>query len=144
MVEDRHEMVSGSLLREVPDAHPVCRGSQRSGDAAARGGNTLPDVLQRDLPSPDRLQHGKDISISETAGHFDRGKKREMKQTKASVNTADFRIWCERCSIRIAPHEEKIQLAEKTYHSRCYSKEVSPSENAKGAAASKAMRGSQG
>ena len=45
-----------------------------------------------------------------------------MKIQKAEVKTSDFRVWCERCSIRIAPHEEKIAVDGKTYHQRCYSK----------------------
>ena len=34
----------------------------------------------------------------------------------------EFRIWCEHCSIRIAPHEEKTVSDGKTYHQRCYSR----------------------
>jgi len=45
-----------------------------------------------------------------------------MKTIRADVKTSDFRIWCEHCSIRIAPHEEKITADGKTYHQRCYSK----------------------
>lgn len=33
-----------------------------------------------------------------------------------------FRIWCECCSIRIAPHEQKMAVNGKTYHQKCYSK----------------------
>jgi hypothetical protein len=45
-----------------------------------------------------------------------------MKVNKAEVKSGDFRVWCEHCSIRIAPHEEKIAMDGKTYHQRCYSK----------------------
>jgi hypothetical protein len=50
-----------------------------------------------------------------------------MKRVKAEVKTevkavVDFRVWCEHCSIRIAPHEEKIAADGKTYHQRCYSR----------------------
>jgi hypothetical protein len=45
-----------------------------------------------------------------------------MKTANAEVKTADFRIWCEHCSIRIAPHEEKVAVDGKTYHQRCYPK----------------------
>jgi hypothetical protein len=34
----------------------------------------------------------------------------------------DFRIWCEHCSIRIAPHEAKVVASGKTYHQRCHLK----------------------
>jgi hypothetical protein len=34
----------------------------------------------------------------------------------------DFRIWCERCSIRIAPNEERIAVRKLIYHTSCYSK----------------------
>ena len=45
-----------------------------------------------------------------------------MKTERAETKTADFRIWCEDCSIRIAPHEEKVVADGKSYHQRCYSK----------------------
>lgn len=35
---------------------------------------------------------------------------------------AEFRIWCDICSIRIAPNEEKTVVEDKTYHPNCYSK----------------------
>jgi hypothetical protein len=31
-------------------------------------------------------------------------------------------VWCDCCSIRIAPNEEQIAANGKTYHQRCYSK----------------------
>ena len=45
-----------------------------------------------------------------------------MKVEKAGIKTADFRVWCEHCCIRIAPHEERTAAGGKTYHPRCYSK----------------------
>ena len=48
-----------------------------------------------------------------------------MKIEKIEVKTADFRVWCDHCSIRIAPHEEQIAVDGKTYHQRCYSKHFS-------------------
>lgn len=33
-----------------------------------------------------------------------------------------FKIWCERCSIRIAPNEERVSVRDKTYHTNCHSK----------------------
>ena len=35
---------------------------------------------------------------------------------------AEFRVWCERCSIRIAPNEERMVVRKKAYHANCYSK----------------------
>jgi hypothetical protein len=50
--------------------------------------------------------------------------KRSVKaEVKTEVKTVvDFRVWCEHCSIRIAPHEDKIAADGKTYHQRCYSR----------------------
>ena len=45
-----------------------------------------------------------------------------MKIDKAEEQARDFRVWCEHCSIRIAPHEDQIAVDGKTYHQRCYSK----------------------
>jgi hypothetical protein len=47
-----------------------------------------------------------------------------MRQAKTDTSRiTDLRMWCERCSIRIAPHEEKITVEKKSYHERCYSKQ---------------------
>jgi hypothetical protein len=48
-----------------------------------------------------------------------------MKQSKPEPQNTDLRVWCEYCSIRIAPHEEKTVVAQKAYHVRCYSKQLS-------------------
>ena len=54
-----------------------------------------------------------------------------MKIDNAEKKNTDFRVWCEYCSIRIAPHEEKIAVDDKTYHHRCYSKRAVPVSEAK-------------
>jgi hypothetical protein len=46
------------------------------------------------------------------------------------VPTAEFRVWCEGCCIRIAPHEERAISAGKAYHPRCFSKLPSASGTA--------------
>jgi hypothetical protein len=45
-----------------------------------------------------------------------------LKVAKTAITTTDFKIWCELCCIRIAPHEERTAVSGKTYHPRCYSK----------------------
>jgi hypothetical protein len=45
-----------------------------------------------------------------------------MKIEKADVKPAEFRVWCDCCSIRIAPNEQQIAIDGKIYHQRCYSK----------------------
>jgi hypothetical protein len=40
-------------------------------------------------------------------------------------------VWCDCCSIRIAPNEEQIAVDGKFYHKRCYSKTVSAVSKAK-------------
>ena len=44
------------------------------------------------------------------------------KMERAEVENCDFKVWCEHCSIRIAPNEERIASDGKIYHQRCYSK----------------------
>ena len=46
-------------------------------------------------------------------------------EKKADVKNGEFRVWCDCCSIRIAPNEEQIAVDGKTYHQRCYSKTFS-------------------
>jgi hypothetical protein len=45
-----------------------------------------------------------------------------MKVAKAENPTAEFKVWCESCCIRVAPNEERIVIRGKIYHSHCYSK----------------------
>jgi hypothetical protein len=45
-----------------------------------------------------------------------------MKIEKADVKPTEFRLWCDCCSIRIAPNEEQVAVDGKIYHQRCYSK----------------------
>jgi hypothetical protein len=40
-------------------------------------------------------------------------------------------VWCDCCSIRIAPNEEQIAVDGKFYHKRCYSKIFSAVSKAK-------------
>ncbi len=47
-----------------------------------------------------------------------------MKSAKATVPEAEFKIWCEKCCIRIAPNEERSVKNGKVYHARCYSRVV--------------------
>jgi len=44
------------------------------------------------------------------------------KVNKANVKIEEFRVWCNTCSIRIAPNEEQIAVEGKAYHERCYGK----------------------
>jgi hypothetical protein len=44
------------------------------------------------------------------------------KKVEITVPIVEFRVWCEQCCIRIAPHEERTVAGEKSYHPRCYSK----------------------
>ena len=54
-----------------------------------------------------------------------------MKIEKADVKPAEFRVWCDRCFIRIARNEEQIAVDGKIYHQRCYSKTFSAVSKAK-------------
>jgi len=40
----------------------------------------------------------------------------------ATPVVVEFKVWCERCSIRIAPNEERTAVRNKMYHVSCYSK----------------------
>ena len=60
-----------------------------------------------------------------------------MKAKKSEVPTAEFRIWCKACCIRIAPHEERTIAGGKIYHPHCYSK--LPSANVGSKTASRAL-----
>ena len=44
------------------------------------------------------------------------------KMDSTAVENCDFKVWCEYCSIRIAPNEERITSDGKIYHQHCYAK----------------------
>ena len=54
-----------------------------------------------------------------------------MKLAKVEVPTVEFKLWCERCCIRIAPNEERTVNGGKTYHPHCYSKVFPPTPKPK-------------
>ena len=54
-----------------------------------------------------------------------------MKAVKVESPEVQFKVWCERCSIRIAPMEERIAVRDKTYHITCHSKLASDRTKAK-------------
>ena len=39
---------------------------------------------------------------------------------KTEVENSNLRVWCEHCSIRIAPKEGRVASDGKIYHQRCY------------------------
>jgi hypothetical protein len=45
-----------------------------------------------------------------------------MKVAKTANLKVEFKVWCERCNIRVAPNEERTVVRGKTYHPACYSK----------------------
>jgi hypothetical protein len=47
---------------------------------------------------------------------------------KTEIEKSEFKVWCEHCSIRVAPNEEKTVVAGKTYHSQCYPKAAAKSK----------------
>ena len=65
-----------------------------------------------------------------------------MRVTKSEVSTAEFRIWCEACCIRIAPHEERTIAGGKIYHPHCYSKLPSAKGGSKTASQALTITGS--
>jgi hypothetical protein len=71
----------------------------------------------RGMLAPRRLQRRQCVTFSE-----DIKAERRMKLQKDGIKSQDFRVWCEHCCIRVAPHEESTVIGGKTYHPRCYSK----------------------
>ena len=49
-------------------------------------------------------------------------RKETTKVAKVEKVVPEFRIWCESCSIRIAPSEERTLVKGKSYHTHCYLK----------------------
>jgi hypothetical protein len=61
---------------------------------------------------------------------------KKMKMDSAAVvETGDLRVWCEYCSIRIAPNEKRITSDGNIYHQRCYAKSSTSAPKVKVASA---------
>jgi hypothetical protein len=45
-----------------------------------------------------------------------------MKSAKVVEVVESWKVWCERCSIRIAPNEERETSGTKVYHTSCFGK----------------------
>jgi hypothetical protein len=43
-------------------------------------------------------------------------------KAKVENASAELKVWCESCCLRIAPNEERTVVGSKTYHKKCYSK----------------------
>ena len=56
----------------------------------------------------------------------------KMKIKKVETANVDFRVWCDHCCIRIAPHEERTAVGGKAYHPGCFSKLFSTTAALKG------------
>jgi hypothetical protein len=44
------------------------------------------------------------------------------KMNNAAVGTGELKVWCEHCSIRIAPNVGRVASDGKIYHQHCYEK----------------------
>jgi hypothetical protein len=42
------------------------------------------------------------------------------KVNRAEVDNGNLKVWCEHCSIRIAPNEGRVASDGKIYHQHCY------------------------
>jgi len=71
------------------------------------------------MPAPCGLHHSYDFTLSKASGWQ---MKRKESVKVEGVKAPNFAVWCEHCSIRIAPNEERVALKNKTYHQRCYTK----------------------
>ena len=67
-----------------------------------------------------------------------------MKAAKVEVPKVEFKIWCERCSIRIAPNEERTIVGGKIYHPQCYLKVASSGARPKNAVTGSPIGGQRG
>jgi hypothetical protein len=73
------------------------------------------------MSTPGGLQHSHDFTLSKAIG-CQMKRKESVKSDNEAIKSRNFGVWCEHCSIRIAPNEERVALKNKTYHQRCYAK----------------------
>src|ERR1051325_8938623 len=96
------------------------------------------------MRAPRRLTQSHTFLCSKAARCAGPNRKEFMKKMKtnsaAVVETGDFRVWCDYCSIRIAPNEERITSDHKMYHQRCYTRSGSSASKVRAASASAASK----
>jgi hypothetical protein len=68
------------------------------------------------------LHHGQDFPLSEINNRCQVKRTETVKSDTEAIKSLNFLVWCEHCSIRIAPNEERVAVKNKTYHQRCYAK----------------------
>src|SRR5262249_55176009 len=61
-------------------------------------------------------------SLASKRSRLNQMKPGQTVKPKVESASAELRVWCESCCIRIAPNEERTIVRGKTYHSHCYSK----------------------
>jgi hypothetical protein len=49
-------------------------------------------------------------------------RKVSVKNDAAAIKARNLGVWCEHCSVRIAPNEERVTVKNKMYHQRCFVK----------------------
>jgi hypothetical protein len=75
------------------------------------------------MPAPGGLQRGHDFTLSKANGsQMKRKESVKIDHEPMKARDVDVGVWCEHCSIRIAPNEERVAVKGKTYHQRCYEK----------------------
>jgi hypothetical protein len=73
------------------------------------------------MSAPCGLQHSNDFTLSKT-NRCQMKRKHPVKSDNEALKVHNVGVWCEHCSIRIAPNEERVAVKNKTYHQRCYAK----------------------
>jgi len=74
------------------------------------------------MSPPGGLHYRGHCTLSKATRRDERGRTAMTKVEKTGIKNTELKVWCEHCSIRIAPNEEQIVVREKTYHERCYLK----------------------
>lgn len=65
------------------------------------------------------------------------------KKVAVEVGNGSLKVWCEHCSIRIAPSEMRVASDGKMYHERCYGKSSAGSKAIAAASRSHNILGSK-
>jgi len=122
LVQSRHKMVPGRALRKMRYTDSICFGPYRRRSPARSGGQAFVDLPAGRMPASGGLQYSHDFTFSKETICRNGSEGQGMKADKVTVKVAEFRVWCDSCSIRIAPNEERVAVKSKTYHQRCYAK----------------------
>src|SRR5262245_50427977 len=110
-------------MSQMRSADLICTRSQRRNGQAGASRKAVADLQSDGMRAHGGLHQSQDRTVPKAATCAERKRTQFMKKKDgAAVENRNLKVWCEHCSIRIAPSEIRVTSDGKAYHQRCYEK----------------------